>query len=85
MPTDEMLIKRFQRIKALMSLEEGAVDSACGLREGSNGGQFFRMGEILSICDLSIEELEENISLRVQKEKSKHYKGVADGEIPAMI
>ena len=57
MPTDEMLLQRFQTIAQLMQMEEGEIETAYGLKPGNGEGPAYRKGTIMAICALSIEEL----------------------------
>lgn len=88
MPTDEMLIERFEEIGALIAMEGGEIEQAYNLKPGENMGEAFRRGTIVSICKMSAAELRQSIADReAQKERKQagmHYKGVAAGDIPRM-
>lgn len=64
MPTDEMLLQRFQRIAELTQMEEGEIESECGLKPGGGEGPAYRKGTIMAICQMSIEELSQIIADR---------------------
>lgn len=57
MPTDEMLMQRFQTIRDLIQMEEGEIETEYGLKPGNGEGPAYRKGTIMAICTLSIEEL----------------------------
>lgn len=57
MPTDEMLMQRFQTIRDLIQMEEGEIEAEYGLKPGNGEGPAYRKGTIMAICTLSIEEL----------------------------
>ena len=95
MPSDEMLISRFEEILSLITMEEGEIESQYGLRPGNGEGPAYRKGTIVALCRTSIDELKasieanankvaENAKKAAEKNKSAHYKGVAAGEIPAL-
>ena len=61
MPTDEMLMQRFETIRDLTQMEAAEVESNYGLRPGADEGAAYRKGTIVAICQLSIEELKKSI------------------------
>jgi hypothetical protein len=66
MPTDEMLLQRFQTIAALIQMEEGEIENEYGLKPGNGEGPAYRKGTIMAICQLSIEELSQIIEDRAK-------------------
>lgn len=95
MPTDEMLIARFEEILNLVTMEEGDIESSYGLRPGNGEGPAYRKGTIVALCRTSITELKASIDANAksaavnaqkaaEKNREEHYKGVAAGDIPAM-
>lgn len=68
MPTDEMLLQRFQTIAALIQMEEGEIESEYGLKPGNGEGPAYRKGTIMAICQLSIEELSQIIEDRAKND-----------------
>lgn len=93
MPTDEMLIARFEEILNLVTMEEGDIESNYGLRPGNGEGPAYRKGTIVALCKTSIAELKASIdaNTKIAAEKAQkaaeqnraaHYKGVAEGDIP---
>lgn len=61
MPTDEMLMQRFQEIQALNAMEEGEIEQAYGLKPGEGSASAYRKGTIDALCRISIIELEQCI------------------------
>lgn len=57
MPTDEMLMQRFQTIRDLIQMEDGEIETGYGLKPGNGEGPAYRKGTIVAICTLSIDEL----------------------------
>lgn len=72
MPTDEMLVERFQEILNLTMMEEGEIESAYGLRAGDGQAEAYKKGTISSLCRTSIAELNQAIADRAAKCKENN-------------
>lgn len=71
MPTDEMLVERFQEILNLIMMEEGEIESEYGLTVGGGQAEAYKKGIISSLCRTSIAELNQSIADRAAKASNK--------------
>lgn len=58
MPTDQMLIERFEEIFNLTSMSDGDIEAMYGLNPGLVDVNAYRSGVIASICRLTMAELQ---------------------------
>ena len=61
MPTDEMLMNRFEEIYNLIQMEPGEIEQAYNLKAGADKADAFRQGTISTLCRTSIVELKKCI------------------------